>query len=105
MYGLNLKRPFLLKHLDALSKFRYKFGNFGIKNDNMCKFQFLLGHKLGNFDWVSIELNEGFQELINCVNSVIDRYAPLKPMRFKKQTWVDNKIKREITKWEKFIQQ
>ena len=67
----------------------------------MCKFQFLLGHKLGNFDWDSIELNEGFQELINCVNSVIDRYAPLKPMRFKKQTWVDNKITREITKWEK----
>ena len=67
----------------------------------MCKFQFLLGHKLSNFDWDSIDLNEGFQELINCVKSVIDRYAPLKPMRFNKQTWVDNKIKREITKREK----
>ena len=72
-----------------------------MKNDNMCKFQFLLGHKLSNFNWDSIDLNEGFQELIDCVNSVIDRYAPLKPMRFNKQTWVDNKIKREITKREK----
>ena len=56
----------------------------------MCKFQFLLGHKLSNFDWHSIDLNEGFQDIINCVNGVIDIYAPLKPMRFNKQTWVDS---------------
>ena len=80
------------------------FGNL-IKNDNMRKFQFLVGHKLSNFDWDSIDLNEGFQELIDCVNSVIDRYAPLKPMRFNKQTWVDNKIKREITKKEKLYRE
>ena len=77
------------------------FGNL-TKNDNMCKFLFLLNHRLSNFDWDSIGLNEGFQEIINCLNSVIDRYAPLKPMRFNRQSWIDNKVKREITKREKF---
>ena len=41
------------------------FGNL-MKNDNMCKIQFLLGHKLSNFDWDSIDLNESFQQFIDC---------------------------------------
>ena len=72
--------------------------NFLLKNDNLCKYNFVLLNEVNKIDWDSLSMDNCFDELRALILKIADVYAPMKTVFFRQNNWVDNKLKRELNK-------
>ena len=69
-----------------------------MKADNQHRYNCVLKQVCSNLEWNTINLDEGFQKLIQCIIFSADRFAPMKRLLLKKKNWVTNNLKKSINK-------
>ena len=82
-------RSTITDHYFVLTKFAITLSF--TKNDNQCKFNFVLNHELSKVQSKEIGLNDSFKQIQRITKDVADRYAPLRMLRHKKFNWEINK--------------
>ena len=68
-----------------------------MRDENHCQYKHLLKQVCSDFEWNSIDLDEGFQKLAECIVFFsAEKFAPLKRPLLNKKNWATNKFKKKI---------